>query len=40
MKMVLYLEASQPCGKSYRIGIGCHVPLALVSMFFLLVRWL
>jgi hypothetical protein len=39
MKMVLYLEASQPCGKIYRFGLGCFVPLELFSMIMLLGRW-
>jgi hypothetical protein len=31
MKVVLYVEASQPCGRVYRLGIGCELPPALVS---------
>jgi hypothetical protein len=40
MLVFLYLEASQPCGKSYRIGFGCLVPPKLVSMIVLLIRLL
>jgi hypothetical protein len=39
MKMVLYLETSQPCGTVYRFGLGCFVPPELVSLALLLVRW-
>jgi hypothetical protein len=39
MKMVLYLETSQPCGTVYRFGLGCVVPPELVSLALLLVRW-
>jgi hypothetical protein len=39
MKMALFLETSQPCGKIYRIGIGCFVPPELISMIILFVRW-
>lgn len=37
MTLVLYLEASQPHGRSYRLGIGCSLhPLA--SMMALIKR--
>jgi hypothetical protein len=38
MKMVLFLEASQPSGNVYRIGFGCHVPLELLSMVMFITR--
>jgi hypothetical protein len=38
MIVFLYLEASQPCGSVYRLGLGCRVPPKLASMIFLLVR--
>lgn len=31
MKVALFVEASQPCGRVYRLGIGCELPPALVS---------
>jgi hypothetical protein len=36
MTVLLTLEASQPCGKTYRLGFGCNVHLA--SMLALLSR--
>jgi len=36
MKVVLYVEASQPCGEIYRLGLGCELPLALVSTIMML----
>jgi hypothetical protein len=39
MKMVLFVETSQPGGNIYRIGFGCYVPLELVSMVMMLTRW-
>jgi hypothetical protein len=36
MTVLLTLEASQPCGKTYRLGIGCNLHLA--SMLALLTR--
>ena len=36
MSVFLTLEASQPCGKTYRLGFGC--PVHLVSMLALLSR--
>ncbi len=36
MRVVLYVEASQPCGKVYRLGIGCELPPALVSTMIIL----
>jgi hypothetical protein len=36
MGVFLYLEASQPCGKTYRFGLGCNLHLA--SMMALLSR--
>ena len=38
MLVFLYLEASQPCGTTYRLGIGCLVPPKLASMVAVLVR--
>jgi hypothetical protein len=40
MKVALYLETSQPCGRSYRIGFGCFIAPELVSMIFCIAaRW-
>jgi hypothetical protein len=36
MSVFLTLEASQPCGKTYRFGFGCNLHLA--SMLALLAR--
>lgn len=36
MTVSLTLEASQPCGKTYRLGLGCNLHLA--SMIALLLR--
>jgi len=36
MKVVLFFETSQPCGKFYRFGFGCTLPPELVSMIFVL----
>ena len=31
--MVFFIfEASNPCGTTYRLGLGCYMPPALVSM--------
>ena len=30
MTVLLTLEASQPCGKTYRLGFGCHLHLASI----------
>jgi hypothetical protein len=38
MLVFLYLEASQPCGKSYRLGLGCYLPPQLASMIVMLLR--
>ncbi len=38
MFVFLYLEASQPCGTVYRLGVGCLVPPKLASMMVMLVR--
>jgi hypothetical protein len=38
MSVFLTLEASQPCGKTYRLGFGCNLHLA--SMLVLLSRLL
>jgi hypothetical protein len=40
MVVFLYLEASQPCGCRYRLGIGCYVPPKLASMMTILIRLL
>jgi hypothetical protein len=36
MTVSLILEASRPCGKTYRLGFGCNLHLA--SMIALLTR--
>jgi hypothetical protein len=36
MRVVLYVEASQPYGKVYRLGIGCQLAPALVSTIMIL----
>jgi hypothetical protein len=36
MTVLLTLEASQPCGKTYRLGFGCNLPVA--SMIALITR--
>ena len=38
MGVFLILEASQPNGTSYRLGIGCIVPPALASMVAVFLR--
>ncbi len=38
MKVALFLEASQPNGNTYRIGLGAYLPLDLVPMVLLIVR--
>ena len=38
MLVFFYLEASQPSGATYRMGLGCYVPPKLASMVVLLVR--
>jgi hypothetical protein len=38
MKMLLYLEASQPNGTTYRLTIGCLLHPTLASMVVVLVR--
>ena len=38
MGVFLILEASQPCGTRYRVGIGCFVHPKLASMFTVLIR--
>ncbi len=38
MKMPLYLEASQPNGTTYRLGLGCLVHPNLASMVVILFR--
>jgi hypothetical protein len=38
MGVFLLLEASQPCGTTYRVGLGCLVHPKLASMLVLLVR--
>jgi hypothetical protein len=38
MGVFLFLEASQPCGRTYRLGLGCFIPPNLASMMILLVR--
>jgi hypothetical protein len=38
MGVFLYLEASQPNGMSYRLGLGCRVHPSWASMILLLHR--
>ena len=38
MFVFLTIEASQPCGTTYRLGLGCYVHLKLVSMVAVLLR--
>jgi hypothetical protein len=38
MGVFLLLEASQPCGTMYRVGLGCFVHPKLASMLVLLMR--
>jgi hypothetical protein len=38
MGVFLLLEASQPCGTTYRLGLGCLVHPNLASMIALLSR--
>jgi hypothetical protein len=38
MLVFLYLEASQPDGTSYRLGLGCLAHPKLASMIAVLVR--
>lgn len=38
MKMMLLLETSQPDGTVYRVGLGCVLPLQLLSMIAMLSR--
>ena len=38
MLVFFYLEASQPCRTSYRLGLGWFIPPKLASMVVMLVR--
>jgi hypothetical protein len=38
MSVFFTLEASQPCGKTYRLGLGCNLQLNLASVLALLSR--
>ena len=38
MFVFFLLEASQPSGAVYRVGIGCLVPPRLISMVTVLIR--
>jgi hypothetical protein len=38
MGVFLILEASQPCGTRYRLGLGCLLHPKLVSMLTVLLR--
>jgi hypothetical protein len=40
MIVFLYLEASQSCGRSYRLGLGCLVHPNLASVVVFLLRLL
>jgi hypothetical protein len=37
MALFLFLEARQPCGTTYRVGIGCLVHPKLASMLTVLI---
>ncbi len=32
MKLTLSIEASQPCGRTFRLALGICIPLSLVAM--------
>jgi hypothetical protein len=38
MALFLLLEASQPCGTKYRVGVGCVLHPKLASMLTVLMR--
>jgi hypothetical protein len=38
MGVFLLLEASQPCGTTYRLGLGCYLHPKLASMLAVLAR--
>ncbi len=38
MGVFLFLEASQPNGNVYRLGLGCFLPPTLASMVAVIVR--
>lgn len=38
MGVFLILEASQPSGTTYRLGLGCHVHPKLASMVAVIMR--
>jgi hypothetical protein len=38
MGIFLALEVSEPCGRNYRLGLGCFVPPQLATMIVLLMR--
>lgn len=38
MKMLLFLEASQPDGTTYRVGLGCDLHPKLASILVVLIR--
>ena len=38
MRVYLTLEASQPCGTTYRLGLGAYVPFGLASVVVALSR--
>jgi len=38
MKLTFAIEASQPCGKRFRLALGVTIPLALVGMALSLLR--
>ncbi|WP_264373061.1 hypothetical protein [Pelagibius marinus] len=40
MSVILAIEASQPCGTTYRLAIGCFLPPSLVSVVAALSRLL
>jgi hypothetical protein len=38
MLVFFFLEASQPSGTTYRLGLGCFMPPKLASMVIMLIR--
>lgn len=38
MKLLLAIEASQPNGATYRLVLGCYLPLTLISTVAALLR--
>ena len=38
MSVFFTLEASQPCGKTYRLGLGCYLHPSLASLLAFVTR--